>query len=440
MSFRNIAMGVAVAALVGTTAPPAVAQDSVYVPLFTYRTGPFAGSGIHIADGMHDYLRMLNERDGGIGGVKLVIEECETGYDTKKGVECYESVKGKSPVMVNPWSTGITLPLIPRAAVDKIPILSMAYGLSASARGDIFPWVFNPPNTYWDGASMILKYIADKEGGIDKLKGKKIGYIHLDASFGKEPIPLLEQLAKDLGFELKMYPVGAQDMQNQSSQWLSVRRDRPDYMVLYGWGALNSTAIKEAVRVGYPMDKFISIWWPGEDDARGAGEGAKGFKTLNWHATGTNFPALQDVIKHVVDKSLSKASKEKVGEVLYNRGIYNSMLIAEGIRNAQKLTGKKVVTGEDVRRGLETINLDAARLKELGLEGFTSPLALSCTDHNGHRAVFVQEWDGAKWVKVTDPIEPMTDRVKGQLDAAATDYAEKNTGWPKRTEPCDKQS
>jgi branched-chain amino acid transport system substrate-binding protein len=440
MSFRNIAIGAAAAALLGAAALPAVAQDSVYVPLFTYRTGPFAGSGIHIADGMHDYLSMLNQRDGGIGGVKLVIEECETGYDTKKGVECYESVKGKNPVIVNPWSTGITLPLIPRAAVDKIPILSMAYGLSASARGDIFPWVFNPPDTYWDGASIILKYIAQKEGGLEKLKGKKIGYIHLDASFGKEPIPLLEQLSKDLGFELKMYPVGAQDMQNQSSQWLSVRRDRPDYMVLYGWGALNSTAIKEAVRVGYPMDKFISIWWPGEDDARGAGDGAKGFKTLNWHATGTNFPALQDIIKNVVDKGLSKASKEKVGEVLYNRGVYNSMLIAEGIRNAQKLTGKKVVTGEDVRRGLETINLDPARLKELGLEGFTSPIALSCSDHNGHRAAFLQEWDGAKWVKVTDPIEPMTDRVKGQLDAAATDYAEKNTGWPKRTEACDKQS
>ena len=62
-----------------------LAQDSIYVPLLTYRTGPFAGSGIPIADGMHDYLRMLNERDGGIGGVKLVIEECETGYDTKKG-------------------------------------------------------------------------------------------------------------------------------------------------------------------------------------------------------------------------------------------------------------------------------------------------------------------------------------------------------------------
>jgi branched-chain amino acid transport system substrate-binding protein len=442
MSLRYTTLRAAAAVLAGALMLPAPsqAQDSIYVPLFTYRTGPFAGSGVPIADGMHDYLQMLNQRDGGIGGVKLVLEECETGYDTKKGIECYEAVKSKNPVVVNPWSTGITLPLIPRAAVDKIPILSMAYGLSASARGDVFPWVFNPPATYWDGLSMLIRYIGDKEGGLDKLKGKKLGYIHLDAGFGKEPIPLFEALAKDLGFELKLYPVGAQDMQNQSSQWLSVRRDRPDYMVMYGWGAMNGTAIKEAVRVGYPMDKFVSIWWPSEDDARGAGPGAKGFKELNWHAVGANFPAIQDIQKNVVDKGLSKSPKDKVGELLYNRGIYNSLLIAEGIRNAQALTGKKAVTGEDVRRGMESINLDAARLKELGLDGFTGPIALSCADHNGHRPAFMQEWDGAKWVKVTEPIEPMTDRVKPLLDAAAKDYAEKNTGWPKRTETCDKPS
>jgi hypothetical protein len=440
MSFRRVSLGIAAALLLGGTALPAAAQDSIYVPLFTYRTGPFAGSGTFIADGMHDYLEMLNQRDGGIGGVKLVIEECETGYDTKKGVECYEAVKGKKPVIVNPWSTGITLPLIPRAAVDKIPILSMAYGLSASARGDIFPWVFNPPTTYWDGMSMIIKYIGEKEGGLDKLKGKKIGFLHLDASFGKEPIPLLEELSKELGFEVKLYPVAAQDMQNQSSQWLSVRRDRPDYMIMWGWGSMNGGAIKEAVRSGYPMDKFLSVWWPGEDDARSGGAGAKGFKMLNWHGVGTSYPALQDIVKNVVDKGLSKASKDKVGELLYNRGVYNSLLIAEAIANAQKLTGKKAVTGEDVRRGMETIKLDPARLKALGLEGFTDPIALSCTDHNGHRPAFMQEWDGTKWVKISDPIEPMSDRVKAQLEAAAKDYAEKNAGWPKRTEACDKAS
>ena len=423
------------------TAPAAFAEDSIYVPLFTYRTGPFSGSGIPVANGMHDYLEMLNQRDGGIGGVKLVIEECETGYDTKKGIECYESVKGKSPVIVNPWSTGITLPLIPKASVDKIPILSMAYGLSASAVGDTFPWVFNPPNTYWDGLSMILRYVADKEGGLDKLKGKIIGYLYLDAGFGKEPIPMFQAFAQDLGFTLKMYPVAFGDLQNQSSQWLNVRRDKPDYMIMYGWGAMNGTAVKEAARINYPMDKFISIWWPSEEDVRGAGDAAKGFKILNWHATGADFPAIQDIITKIVDTGKSQvASKDKVGEVLYDRGVYNSMLIAEAIANAQKLTGKKVVTGEDVRRGLETINLTPERLKQLGFEGFTGPLQITCTDHNGHRPTFMQEWDGQKWVKVSGDLPFMSDKVMPLLDAAAKDYAEKNAGWPKRSEACDKPS
>ncbi len=114
---RQLFVGIACAGLVATAvyASKAQAADTIYVPLFTYRTGAYANSGIPIANGMHDYLTMLNERDGGIGGVKLNVEECETGYDTKKGVECWESIKDKHPTVVNPFSTGITLQLIPKA-------------------------------------------------------------------------------------------------------------------------------------------------------------------------------------------------------------------------------------------------------------------------------------------------------------------------------------
>src|ERR1700736_5710005 len=166
MRLKHLALGLAVATALPAAAVTAQAEEGIYVPLFTYRTGPYAGSGTPIANGMSDYLNMLNERDGGIGGVKIIVEECETGYDTKKGVECYESVKGKGPVVVNPYSTGITLQLIPKAAVDKVPILSMGYGLSPSAEGNLFPWILNPPATYWDGLSMIFKYIGEKEGGL----------------------------------------------------------------------------------------------------------------------------------------------------------------------------------------------------------------------------------------------------------------------------------
>lgn len=444
MRIKGLLVG---AVLASTAAMPAFvssasAQDTIYVPLFSYRTGPFAGSGIPIANGMSDYLNMLNERDGGINGVKLVVEECETGYNTEKGVACYESTKSKNPVVTNPYSTGITLQLIPRASVDKIPVLSMAYGLSASAVGDSFPWVFNPPATYWDGLSMIIKYIAEKEGGLDKLKGKTIGYIYFDGGYGLEPIPLLDKFAAKYGFEVKKYPVPPAEMQNQSAQWLNVRKDKPNWMIMWGWGAMNPTAVKEAARIKFPMDKFVGIWWSGgDDDARPAGDDAKGYLTLNFNGVGTNYPAVQDIIKHVVSKGKSQTQAEKVGENLYNRGIYNSVLIAEGIRNAQKLTGKKVITGEDMRRGLESLTITQARWKELGLEGFGAPItAVSCTDHNGHHAAYMQQWDGKKWVKISDWIPPMKEEVRPLLEAAAKDYVTKNAGWPKRSEKCDKQS
>ena len=134
MSPKHLALGLTITSAIWAAFATAQAADGLYVPLFTYRTGPFAGSGIPYANGLTDYLKMLNERDGGVGGIKLIIEECETGYDTKKGVECYDSVKGKNPVVITPLSTGITLQVIPKAAVDKIPVFSMAYGLSAYYR------------------------------------------------------------------------------------------------------------------------------------------------------------------------------------------------------------------------------------------------------------------------------------------------------------------
>ena len=311
MQLKYLALGIALATAAPAAVTAAYAEDGIYVPLFSYRTGPYSGAGIAIFNGIADYLNMLNERDGGVGGARLIIEECETGYDTKRGVECYDAVKGKNPVVITPYSTGITLQLIPKAAVDKVPILSMAYGLSASADGNLFPWIFNPPATYWDGASAFVRHAADVEGGFDKLKGKTIGLVHLDAPYGKEPIPLLQALAKDYGFTLKLYPVPGSQMQNQSSLWLDVRRDRPNWIYLQGWGAMNPTAFKEAAKIGYPMDRLVGVWWAGgDDDARPAGADAKGYLALAISGVGQNYPAIQDILKYVVDKGKSRSHRE----------------------------------------------------------------------------------------------------------------------------------
>ena len=442
MCLRSLALGLAAMTAATIVVSTARSEEGIYVPLMSYRTGPYSGAGAAIFNGMSDYLNMLNVRDGGIGGAHLIVEECETGYDTKKGVECYDSTKGKNPVVSTPYSTGITLQLIPKAAVDKIPVLSMAYGLSASADGNNFPWVFNPPATYWDGASAFVRHAAEVEGGFDKLKGKTIGLVHLDAPYGKEPIPLLQALAQDYRFTLKLYPVPGSQMQNQTSLWLDIRRDRPDWIYLQGWGAMNPTALKEASKTDFPMNRLVGVWWAGgEDDVRPAGELAKGYATLNFSGVGQNFPAIQDILKYVVDKGKSQVvSRSRVGENLYNRGVMNAVLIAEAIRAAQQLTGKGKVSGEDVRRGLEALKISEARWTELGLPGFAAPINLSCRDHNGHNGIYLVEWDGSKWTKASGWIEPIKDKVLPLIESAAANYVSANADWPKRTEACDKSS
>jgi len=406
----------------GSLLPVVQAEDTMYVPSMTYRTGPFAGGGIPFADGLADYFTMLNERDGGIGGVKIVVEECETAYDTQKGVECYEATKGEGALAYSPLSTGITLALIPKAPIDEIPVFSMGYGLSAAAIGEKFPWTFVYPTTYWNQLSSILKYIEEQEGG--SLEGKKIGYIYLDAGYGLEPIPLLDQLAGDMGFSVAKFPVGVKEMQNQSSQWLNVRKERPDWMIMWGWGAMNATAVKEAAKIRFPLERFVGNWWAGShNDLESVGAAGEGYLAANFTGVGTDFPALQDVVTHVVDKGLSKVSSEEdVGNVLYNRGLFNAVVLAEAIREAQEISGKDVIAGADMRDGLEAIDLSEERLVELGLEGFTGPIKGSCADHEGAGAVFIQQWNGSDWERVSDFIEPMGEITRPMLEKAAEDY------------------
>ena len=168
---RMAILSAALAAATALAVPAAMAQDKIHITNLSYRTGPFAATGTPVMNGQRDYMLMLNERDGGVNGVEIAYDECETGYNTEKGAECYEQTKAQS-IVTQPWSTGITLQVLPRTNVDKIPILAPGYGFSPMTNGAIFQWAFNPPASYWDGASMILQQISG--GDPASLSGKKI--------------------------------------------------------------------------------------------------------------------------------------------------------------------------------------------------------------------------------------------------------------------------
>ena len=235
MKLKSLALAASIVAAVAgaTTAPAAFAQaKEQFFPVLVYRTGPYAPNGVPFANGYVDYLKLVNA-NGGLNGVKISFEECETGYATDRGVECYERLKSKGATVFQPLSTGITFALTEKAPVDKIPLITAGYGRSESADGGVFKWNFPLLGTYWINADALVQHVGKKEGGLDKLKGKKIALVYHDSPFGKEPIPVLQERAKMHGFELQMLPVTAPGVE-QKSTWLQLRQSRPDYVFLWG--------------------------------------------------------------------------------------------------------------------------------------------------------------------------------------------------------------
>ena len=427
MNFKTLTLAAAtVAAAAGLFAgTPALAQGAEqFFPLLVYRTGPYAPNGTPWANGKQDYLKMVIARDGGIGGVKVAYEECETGYATDKGVECYERLKGKTNTLFDPQSTGITFALTDKAPGDKMPLMTLGYGLSASQDGGIFKWNFPLMGSYWTGADVLIQHIGKKEGGLASLKGKKIALVYHDSPFGKEPIPLLQERAKMHGFELQLIPVTAPGVE-QKATWLQVRQSRPDFVLLWGWGVMNSTALKEAQATGYPRDKMYGVWWSGaEPDVKDVGAGAKGYNALALQSSGQNFKVVQDIMKYVHDKGQGSGPKDEVGSVLYMRGVVIQMLGVEAVKRAQERFGKgKVMNTEQVRWGLENLSLDQKKLDALGLGGVIRPVSTSCFDHMGSTWARIQTWDGAKWGISSDWYQADEQILKPMIKAAADKYA-----------------
>lgn len=412
----------AVAAMMATG--PALADLTIVDT--SYRTGPYAANGIPFSDGYQDYFTLLNERDGGIGGEMVNIVECETGYNTEKGVECYEATKGEGALVYQPLSTGITYQLIPKATADGIPLHTMGYGRTSAKNGGVFKYVFNYPANYWDGASLAISHILEQNGG--DISGKKIALVYHNSAYGKEPIRTLEELSKKHGFELSLLPVDHPG-QEQKSQWLQIRREKPDNVLMWGWGVMNQVAIQEAVNIRFPMENFIGIWWSGsENDVKAAGDKANGYKALTFHNLGSDYPVYADIQKYVVDAGKAAGAGDQVGTVLYNRGMYAAMLASEAIKTAQGIHGVSDITSQQMRDGMEALEMTEAKMEAIGLPNFGPEFKVSCENHGGNGFGAVSQWDAAagEFKLITEYYQSDQDVIQPLVEEDSSAFAAEN--------------
>ncbi len=418
-------------------APPRIAmlnldmapgKSEFVIPSLEFRTGPYSSIGIPMANGWNDYFTLLNERDGGINKVRIKVVPCETGYATDRGVECYERLKGSGPLVVMAPSAGHVFALAPKAAADKIPVLTAGVSRSLFADGSLFPWLFAVAPTSYSQASASIEFIAQKRGGKDKLKGLKIALLHHDSPFGKEPIPALHAFAAKYGFAIELLPVTHPGVEQQA-HWLAIRQQQPDFVLLWGFGIMNAVALKEAAVAAFPRDRIIGSWWSGsESDVLPADEAANGLLAATFHAPGAAFEVLDDLRTHVHGKGKSMAATDEIGHVLYNRGVVAAMWTAEAIRQAMDLHRTTAIQGEQMRDGLEALAIDERRLAELGFAGLTPPVAMTCNYHDGGGRVAIQQWNAATktWALVSKYFEPDYSVLRPILTQESAAHAKEN--------------
>ncbi|VVO69240.1 hypothetical protein PS850_01240 [Pseudomonas fluorescens] len=426
MSKRALLSGLALAISL-SAAFTAQADNEQYFPLQSYRVGPYAAGGTGFFGGFIDYLKYVNAK-GGVNGVKLTWSECETEYVVEKGVECYERLKkgldGAPSAATNPLSVGIAYATLERSTADKLPLITINHGRTDSTDGSVFPYAFPLQLNPYSEVSAIINYIGQQAGGLDQLKGKKIVTLYHGSPYGKETNEVLQTLADKYGFKLTLLEV-PHPGNEQQSQWLNIRREKPDWVILRGWGVMNPVALKTAQKVGFPADHIIgNIWSNSEDDAAPAGAAAKGYIAITTHPSGTGFPVLQGIQQQVVDKGNGDlADPKRFGTVYYNLGVVNGILNVEALRIAQEKFGKQPLTGEQVRWGFEHLKLDDARLEELGALGLVQPLQLSCSDHEGGGAVRFQQWDGSQWKLISDWVQADRALLRPIIEASSHQYA-----------------
>src|SRR5215469_3252640 len=369
-------------------------QKEIVIGAQCDRTGPTQIVGVVICPAQSDYFNLINSK-GGLSGFTLRYNELDNEYKVPPAVEEYERQKGEGAVSMMIYGTPQTQALNQRLEADRIPGTSPGFGISAAADGMRFHYLFPIAATYWSQGAAAVKFVKDKLGG--DLHGKKLAYVYYDNPAGHEPLPILEDLQKTEGFDLRTFAVPPPGVEMGAQVLDITQRYRPDFVIAHLFGRSPSVAIKEFKRAGFPLSKVAGlVWASAEADILAAGgwQVAEGYHTLQFAGAGDDYPVRQE-IKAMYKSQGKEPPKEMDDTVVYNRGLFVAALHAEAVRHALEATGGKKPSGEDVKKGFEEIH-------GFTLGGLVPPLKVTAEDHEGGGWVKVFQAKGGKFVAETD--------------------------------------
>jgi len=382
-----------------------VSADEIVIGGQCDRTGATKFVGTILCPGVSDYINLVN-KTGGIEGHTLRYLEVEHAYKVDRGVEAYERIKREGGVATFDYGTPIVYALTPRHMEDKIPGITPGFGRADAADGERFPYIFPMAASYWSQGAAAMKFIKDQGAK----KGSKVAYIFYDNPAGREPLPIVNRICELEGYECREFAIPPPGVEMASAVLDITRRMRADWVVAHLFGKSPAISIKEFKKNGFPLNKVISlVWGAGEMDMTAAGwDTAEGYLGMHFAGVGRDFPVIQEIMEMYKDEG--KEVPEIIGQVYYNRGVFNAAVMVEAIRLAVKNFGLPV-TGEKVKEGYEQI-------KDFTLGGFLPPLTITTQDHEGGGWVQLYQTKDGKLMKHTDWFQGYRDIVIDEVKKA----------------------
>lgn len=378
-----------------------------FTAVYTFVTGEYN-------QGQQDYLTLVNE-EGGIDGVMFETIIRDTGNEPQRGIEGYNRAKEEGAVMFDFFSTPVSRALIDSVLEDELVLITALHGRGDASAGEVFPYVFPMMATYWSQAMVLANYIEESEGG---LEGKKIALVHIDSPFGREPIPVMQELAEAENFEFQTFAYPSPGNE-QSATWSEVRRYQPDHVFIWGAGGGQPVSVREAIRNGITPDNIYSVVWLAETDAENVGaDTMTGVKRFEATANGTDTPILQRIQETVIDAGLGAGEAENVGTTYYNVGVASMAVTVEAARLALEAEGGPL-TGPKLKAGFEMIS-------DFDAEGLMPSITITEQDHQGGGAGRVSQWNGEAWEPVSDWSAAYQDIVQIEIDQGAEDFLQGN--------------
>ncbi|SMO40293.1 ABC transporter substrate-binding protein [Paracoccus laeviglucosivorans] len=371
-----------------------------FTAVYTFVTGQYN-------QGQQDYLRLVNE-EGGIGGNTFTAIVRDTGNQPQRGIEAYNRAKEEGAILFDFLSTPVSAAILDQAQSDKNVVITPAHGRGDASDGTVFPYVFPMMATYWAQAANLVEYMKQTGG----LEGKKIAIVHIDSPFGREPGPILQALSEQEKFEFKAFPY-ASPGNEQSSAWSEVRRYRPDYVMIWGAGGGQAVSVRTAIQNGIRPEQIHSVIWLAETDAANVGPQMKGVKRFEATASGMDHPIIQRINEKVIAPGKGSGETANVGNSYYNLGVATMAVAVEAARLGAE--GGATINGDALKAGFEKIaGYDA--------EGLMPAITITGADHQGGGAGRVSEWDGEKWVPVSEWHAAYPDLVRKVIEESASHY------------------